>query len=363
MAAGCKKPYNPVVVDSNSNYLVVDGFIDAGQDSTFFRLSRTVNISAKQSFKPELFAQVEIVSDANTSYPLQDIGSGVYASAPLNLDNTHKYRISIKTADNKTYLSDLVEVKTTPEIDSLGYIIQGNGVQIYANAHDNSARTRYYRWDFNETWRFRTTFDSYYSLVDGKPVFRPPDQHVNECWGNDISTSINVRSTAALLKDVVAQQPITFIPSSAEKLETRYSILLKQQALTQAGYDYYVNLKKNTEQLGGIFDAQPSSVKGNITCTSNPSEPVLGFISAGTISTKRIFIDKRDLPDWRAYTYYDQMGCGGDTIRLGDLSSQARYYAGPPYRYLPLTSPSLAAPIECVDCTLRGTTKEPDFWK
>jgi hypothetical protein len=363
IAAGCKKPYAPNIADSNSNYLVVEGLIDIGPDSTFVKLSRTVNVSAKISHKPELYALLEIEGDDNTNYPLQEKGNGVYVCAPLNSGGSHKYRLSIKTIDNKTYLSDYVEAKIAPEIDSLGYVIKSNGVQIYANTHDNSNKTRYYRWDFNETWRFRTTYDSYYTLVNAKPVFRPPDQHVYECWGNDTSTSVNVRSTANLSKDVLAQQPIVFLQSIEEKLTIRYSILLKQYALTQAGYAYYVNLKKNTEQLGDIFDAQPSSVKGNITCTTNPSEPVLGFISAGTVTTKRIFIDNHDLPEWRAITYYDLKDCAGDTIKLADESLKARFYAGPPYSYLPTVSPDLAAPIECVDCTLRGTTKKPDFWK
>ncbi|HTE00486.1 MAG TPA: DUF4249 domain-containing protein [Mucilaginibacter sp.] len=363
VATGCKKPYNPIIADTNSNYLVVEGVIAPGQDSTFFRLSRTVNVSTKQSFKPELFAQIAVVSDANTSYPLQEMGNGVYASAPLNLDNTHKYRISIQTVDNRTYLSALVEVKTTPEIDSVGYIIRGNGVQIYVNAHDNKAKTRFYRWDFNETWRFHSQFPSNYKLVDGDPVYRPSSEQVYECWGNDTSQNVVLASTTKLTSDVVTQQPITFISSTAEKLETRYSILLKQYALTEAGYTYYANLKKNTEQLGSIFDAQPSSIKGNITCSSNPVEQVLGFVSASTVTKKRIFIDNRDLPAWQAYTYYDQMDCRRDTVRLKDVFTIHSAYTGTPPPYLPLSEPYFAAPIECVDCTLRGTNKQPVFWK
>ena len=45
-------------------------------------------------------------------------------------------------------------------------------------------------------------------------------------------------------------------------------------ALTRDQFNYWANLKKTTEYLGTIFDAQPSQLNNNIHCLSNPSEPV-----------------------------------------------------------------------------------------
>ena len=58
-------------------------------------------------------------------------------------------------------------------------------------------------------------------------------------------------------------------------------------------------MKKNTESLGTIFDAQPSEIKGNIYSASDPAEPVIGYISATTIEEKRIFIEQADLDGWQ----------------------------------------------------------------
>lgn len=80
---GCKKPYAPKIVASNANFLVVEGVINTGQDSTFIKLSRTVNVSAKITAKPELNATVVIENDMNATYPLQEKGNGVYAAPPL----------------------------------------------------------------------------------------------------------------------------------------------------------------------------------------------------------------------------------------------------------------------------------------
>src|SRR5437879_4975610 len=82
---GCKKPYNPPVITGNNNYLVVEGLINTGNDSTFFKLSRTVKLSEKNTSRPEMNAIVSVESDQNLSYQLQEAGIGVYSSATLNL--------------------------------------------------------------------------------------------------------------------------------------------------------------------------------------------------------------------------------------------------------------------------------------
>src|SRR4051812_10884092 len=94
---GCKKPYTPSIVASDNNYLVVDGIINTGPDSTIVNLSRTVNVSDKVSTRPELGAQVVVESDQKASYPLKEIGNGKYGAVNLNLNTTSKYDLKINT--------------------------------------------------------------------------------------------------------------------------------------------------------------------------------------------------------------------------------------------------------------------------
>src|SRR3569833_1926316 len=87
---GCNKPYQPVAITSDSNYLVVEGTINTGNDSTIIRLSRTVKLSSSQRSNPELNAMVIIESDAGGNYGLTETGSGYYKSAPLGLGVSNK---------------------------------------------------------------------------------------------------------------------------------------------------------------------------------------------------------------------------------------------------------------------------------
>jgi hypothetical protein len=375
---GCKKPYTPTAISSTPKYLIVEGVINAGSDSTYIKLSRTVSLSADSSVSdPERDAIVIVQSNANDSYPLTEIVPGTYAVPGLNLDVTKKYKLSIKTADNKQYVSDLVSVNVTPPIDSIGFIVQANNLQVYVNTHDPSNNTRYYRWDYAETWQFHAKYNSEFITNGSAIVLRTPDQYIYSCFGNYVSSTIVLGSSAKLAQDVIYQNPLLSIASTSLKLQSKYSILIHEYALTPDAYTFWTNLKKNTEQLGSIFDAQPSNVNSNIHSVTDASLPVIGYISACTVQSKRIFISKPQLPQsWVAVYPYD---CVADTEWFDRPNSQ------PPQNMVtqdlipigsntiplnPFYAPNsiiqlgyIAADVHCADCTIMGTTSRPSFWQ
>src|SRR5260221_3634204 len=186
----CRKPYNPPAIASPGSYLVVEGVIDSGNDSTFIKLSKTVNLNGKSTVNPVLGASVAVESDQNNSVPLLDVnGNGNYSSAPLNLPATQKYRLRINTSDGKQYLSDFIAVKPTPPIDSIGYVMQNGAVQLYLNTHDPANNTHYYRWEYTETWIFHSKYQSYCVLDHNTNtiIHRTDNQTIYNCFGNATS--------------------------------------------------------------------------------------------------------------------------------------------------------------------------------
>jgi hypothetical protein len=369
---GCKQAYLPPATSTSASYLVVEGVINSGQDSTIIKISRTVNLSGNTSSNPELNAQVTVESDQNVVYALQDYRTGTYAAPTLNLDNTRKYHLRIKTADGKEYLSDFEAPKITPPIDSISFAVQSNGINVYANTHDPNNNTHYYRWDYQETWQFHAKYQSGFITNGTEIVLRPPDQSIFSCFGNNRSTSIVLGSSAQLARDVIYQTPVTQVTATSEKLETKYSILVRQYALTKDAFGFWQNLKKNTEQLGSIFDAQPSNINGNIHCTTNPAEPVIGYISVSTMQQKRLFIANAQLPSqWQAtYPYeceldsalFSRAGQNDVLLFLIPLGSSEI-----PIAQIPGTGTGIlgyfGAYKECADCTIRGVKQQPDFWR
>lgn len=372
----CRKPYNPSAISSTSNYLVVEGVINTGSDSTVIKLSRTVKLSGKTSSNPELNAIVTVEDDQNSSYPLQEIGKGEYASPSLGLDNTRKYRLRIITSGGNTYLSDLEAARNNPPIDSIGFQVQNSGMQLYVNTHNPSNNTRYYRWDYNETWQFHAMFESQY-VTDGKEiVLRTPDQQIYYCFANNHSSTIVLGSSAKLQQDVIYQNPLTQIPSTSEKIELKYSILVKQYAMTEDEYTFWQNLKKNTEQLGTIFDPQPSNLNGNVHCTTNQAEIVIGYVGVTNIQQKRIFISSGQLPlnwvpqypytcdqDTNLYCKLVNGNCINQVVNNLVPVNSAEVITSAILKPNPIIVGYLGTTQSCADCTIRGVTKRPDFWK
>lgn len=366
----CKKPYNPIVADINTNILVVEGVIKNGSDSTIIKLSRTVNLNNFITANPVVGATVTIEDDQNGIIPLAAIARGQYGIPALNLDNSRKYRLRIKTPDGQVYLSDAEAVKNAPPIDSIGFTTSDKGVAIYANAHDATNNTRYYRWEFDETWRFHTKYDSRYVTDGTKIVDRLAS--IYYCFTNASSSTIVLGSTTKLSQDVMYQAPITIIAPESEKIGVRYSMLLKQYALTQQAYEFWSNIKRNTENLGSIFDAQPSAATGNIHCLTNPDQPVIGYISVGAVQTKRVFIDKSQLPAWETKYPYN---CTLDSlyyIHPVTLARQVDIYLVPaksdeiPVMKMIIGTSDLGylgSSRLCTDCTIRGKLAAPPFWK
>jgi hypothetical protein len=375
---GCKKPFTPTAISNTPKYLVVEGVINAGADSTYIKLSRTVSISADSSVSdPERSAIVIVQSNANDSYPLTEIIPGTYAVPSLNLDVTKKYKLSIKTVDNKQYVSDLVSVNVTPPIDSVGFNIQANSLQIYVNTHDSNNNTRYYRWDYAETWQFHAKYYSSFITNGSAIVPRTPDQYVYNCFGNYVSSTIVLGSSAKLTQNVIYQNPLISIASTSLKLQSKYSILVHEYALTPDAYTFWTNLKKNTEQLGSIFDPQPSNINGNIHSVTDASLPVVGYVSACTVQTKRIFISYSQLPQsWTAvYPYECQIDSEWfdrpNSFPPENMATEDLVPLGssiiPLYEFYPKGSPFpagfLAADVHCADCTTMGTTVRPSYWQ
>jgi len=364
--AGCRKPYDPPAIAHNGSYLVVEGVINTGSDSTIITLSKTVNVSSVITVNPVLQAIVTVENDQNAVFPLTETVNGKYVSAGLNLDNSHSYRLNIKTSDNKQYQSDLVPVNITPPIDSIGYNIINipvTGIQIYANTHDPANAVKYYRWDYDEAWAFQAKYISYWVSNGATLVVRTQAQSITLCYTNDVSSDIVLGSSAKLQRDVLYQSPIAFIPSTSEKLESEYSILLHEYALTPDAYNFWVSLKKNTEQLGSIFDAQPSQLSGNIHCITNPSEPVIGYLSVCKVSSKRLNILNAHLPAWVAtYPYACEQDTTGFDYDLLVLDSAHFITTGPPPPASGFPGKFEYTTRECADCTIRGNKIRPPFF-
>ena len=166
---------------------------------------------------------------------MKEGGAGVYSLSGVTPQSGETYRLHIRTAKGVNYYSDYVPVVTTPPIDSVSWRVENDGVQINVNTHDPQNQTHYYRWEYDETWAYTAAYYSSYEYVASTKQIVNRTDNIYNCWGSFTSTNIMTNSTVRLSRDVVSQFPLTTIAGSSVRFQSKYSILVRQYALTQAG--------------------------------------------------------------------------------------------------------------------------------
>ena len=360
----CKKPFIHDGITESPSLLVVEGVINTAGQTTIY-LSRTLKLADKLKASSEIKAKVQVEGQNNTVFPLTETAAGTYSAPQMNLNPNQQYRLRIKTTSGKEYLSDLMTVRTTPAIDSVNWEKTTEGVKIYVNAHDSKNNTKYYQWDYQETWEIRSSVYSENIYKNGVMVARDQNEMLAlfTCYVTEKSTGLLIASTAKLSSDVVHRFPLVTIQNRAEKLDVRYSILTKQYAIGQEAFEYLSIMKKNSEQQGSFFDIQPSEINGNIKCITDPNEMVIGFMTISGIMEKRIFINYTQVPGWNF-----NMNCGTLTVPNRKDSLDAYFKDGK--NLVTISNLGASGKIEtyngstanCLDCRLKGSSIKPAFW-
>ncbi len=343
----------------SQNFLVVEGFINVGNDSTYITLSRSNSLSDSQIVKYESGASVIIEGTNNTSFPLTEGSPGKYSCAAFGAVSTAQYRLHVVTSSGSQYISDDVAPLVTPPIDSVTWANTPGGVTVYINTHGNNNTSQYYHWTYNETFEFQSTYASiyYYDSVTGFPEPRPDFEAHHTCWQTNYPSNILVGSTTSLTGNIVHQHPIIFLPDSSWKLKFEYSVIVQQQSIDSNTNTFFQLLHSNNDITGSIFDAQPTAIASNIHCINHPAETVIGYVYATSTSEQRIFINHFQVTGWvpefnSCQQFILQLPADDALLKSGVIDIT---------EFDPLKG-YLATSAVCADCTLSGTNVKPPYW-
>jgi hypothetical protein len=362
----CRKVYEPPVIKFDNRYLVVDGVINTGVNAvTSLNLNRTRTLSdTTHGGVPELNAKVTIAASNGTKFELKDTsGKGIYTSVALNLDNNLSYHILIATSDGRAYSSDAAACRPTPPMDSLFYE-EPDEFTVYVTTHDPSNKTRYYRWDYIETWEHDAQFQTFWGQKNGMIYAADSTSQKFQCYNTIASSDVILNTTFNLASDFVDHFPVHVVPNGDPRLSQKYSILVRQYALTAEAYNYWLLIRKTSQGLGTLFDLQPTQLVGNLHCLTNATEPVIGFVSASSVQEQRLFIYNTNLLNWR----HNQPVYQCDTLTIPVNPVDYRIYTYPDTNFAPYYFQGggglVIASRKCVDCTyFGGTTQKPFYWK
>ena len=386
----CIDPYT-LKLDNYESLLVVDALVTQESIPYTIKLSRTFQ---DRDTLPDMVtnALVNMEDSQGNVTVFHEVSPGIYKSDPTNFTGQvgEIYTLNIKTSDGLEYESDPCVMTEVPEVDSIYFAYdkeffnngteEEEGIRIFVDAGNEGGISKYFRWEFEEVWKFRTPYpEAYEYLGNGNVLPIEVENHV--CWSYNNSSEILIQSTDQQVSTRINKKPLNFIASGrTDRLRIQYSILVKQYSISKSEFEFWSNLKQVNESGGDIFEKQPFSVVGNIHCVNRQNQKVLGYFQVSDVKQKRRYITYIDLYKLGIPSYH--YSC--NPIEIGPidyLDPEVTGQQNPPtfdqiyqwniskgyvfvyalYNNLSLERLAFATKI-CSDCSLTGDPQKPEWW-
>ncbi len=305
MLTGCTEQY--LLQTSNfEQALVVEATITNELKHQQIKITRTFRF---EEDGPQVTngADVYISSSDGTEYEFEQ-NEGVYLSvSPFQAEAGKNYTLHILTSDGKSYVStaeSLTTVSNLEDVTAEVATIDGiRGVQINAKSFDPANTSKYYRFEYEETYK---VIAPRWSMYDANRVQIPGAEHdgievvprgpeeIKTCFSTVVSNEIIQTTTTDLSEDRV-DYSVRFISDQNPIISHRYSILVRQYVQNLASYTFYKTLKELSGSESILSQNQPGFFYGNMRSEEDASEKVVGFFDVSSVSSKRIFFNYADL--------------------------------------------------------------------
>jgi len=375
LLTGCITEYNAILPENDRKILFVNGSIIASTDVTFhISQSFSLNVDAVTKIPEESFITnanlIIIGSNGYKSPPAIHQGKGAYQISVGELEDDVEYGIQIEL-DGDTYQSAPLRPLYTPEIDSISWKQPEfyGPVYFYVSTYDETEGTKYFMWNHTEDWEiyadYTTTLFFHPMSLEFTIIEPAPFRY---CWKKSESVRSVFSSTESLSENrIIDKQFYQYNYPSDDRFSSLYCITVTQRVISKGAYEYYQDIQKMNEEMGGLFTPQPTEFVGNIRCTTNPEKKILGYVDVSkNTTTKRMFIYPNRI------VREEPMRCTSPVVilplRWTEYSSWYkrgfRPAEGPDPKYYPdEILPYEWYPATCTDCTARdGTKNKPDFW-
>ena len=365
-AWGCIKLYDPHIDSGAEGKYVVAGRITDIEGWQEVQVSIASPIGSPK-YIPVTGCQVKVSDDKGNSFTMEEYNPGSYHvwMEKSALANGTSYKVNVKTPGGETLESGYDKMPNGPALDSVYYAIVdvanpdqsiNRVMQFYVDLNAVGNYSQYYKWDVEETWQYRAAHPAEY-YYDGKfHTISPPDSSKIVCWLTTEVKSVFTLSTKSLTQNRYDQFPLHNIDGHSARLGILYSMLVRQLALSEDAYNYWEQLRINSNTEGGLYEKQPLAIKGNVKNITNPSKEVLGYFYAASESKRRYFY--QDIPEIELNfdNNCDETGLGrGGWREFGPNDYPVYYYYNS--HVLRILSQG------CVDCrNAGGSLTKPDFW-
>ncbi len=367
-SGACISEFNAKLPEGEIDLLVVEGNIISNSTMEFtFSKSFSLHEVVPPAGYNDVSVNLTLVgSDGYQSAPATYMGKGVHQLHVKQLDENVSYGIEFEY-NGDTYRSELSKPLETPYIDDVNWIqpVEYEEVTIRVSTHTDTSEHSYFMWTYTEDWETTAEISTAYYYDVNTDTYRSYDYPLTYyCWRKNTGRDIMIGSTEKLTENKVTNQALLKYMAGNERFSNLYSIQVKQQSLSKAAYEYYLDKIKDNQGMGGLFTPQPSKIEGNISCLTNPAKKVIGYVEViQNIATYQIYITRADIsiPAKRS----DCSMIYGDELQklTNNFSRLELHRDGWRPVSISMNGVDIMSKVECVDCTYKGGTKnKPDFW-
>lgn len=373
----CVEPYE-IEEDTYNDYLVFEGTITDELKQQEIFLSRTYRLQENEPI-PERNANVK-VTDGQNEYLFVEAVAGHYISLnEFRAVPGVNYSLEILTANGTYYNSTPTAAPTGNEIDDLyaeRIQLDGeDGVAIFIDNSGPSETSRFYKYEYEETYKIVSRISANIDLVveDGEIILvcgKPREETI--CYNTVESDNIVLTNSASYSQNTVERLMLRFIGREDPVLSHRYSMLVKQYALTREAYTFFSTLQELSGSENIFSQNQPGFINGNVFSPEDSQDKVIGYFNVASVSSKRMFFD-----------FLDFYGSGELRADFSDNCTPSAPDINKPIikRDLieqlqaglvkisaencddPTKGPYFVVSTNCIDCNYWGSNVVPDFWE
>lgn len=373
--SGCTEPY-ALQTNTFEDAIVIEATLTNELKNQEIKLSRTYTLEDNGP-NIEHNATVYVQDNLGNRYDFTESNNKYVSTTAFKAEPNRNYQLHITTSKGKSYVSSNEQLTTATQIESLtaGVVTKDNGdrgVQITVNSNDPTNTSKYYRYEYDETYKvIAPKWSADQLVVTGatSSVLVPRTSEARICYGHYQSTDILLANTSTQSNDILSH-PLRFLSTKNYIISHRYSILVRMYVENLNAYNYYNTLNKISNSGSILSQTQPGLIAGNIKSQTNPNEKVIGFFDVCSVSEKRLFFNYADLfpgePLPPYYTNCDDhifkycfspadLDCQGWSV-LGaiELGTDTYYYNDGGFYHLVNTP--------CGDCSSFSSNVIPSFW-
>jgi hypothetical protein len=297
LVLSCVTEFQPDTV-SLTPALVVEGQITDEPGPYTVRLTRTADYSYKAINLLETGATVSIEDNQGNRETLREQApGGVYQTRVGGIQGVagRTYKIVILTKAGIRYESQPEVLTAAPPILKLyteyrnelvpGTSNRKQGWDLYLDTKDPETTGNFYRWEWTHYEAISVCQKTQLRTGGYTGIYC-----CTECW--DITRCydcITVASDAEINGQAISGQLIMRAPYTSN---ASYYVEVEQQSLSRGAYNFWKSVRQLVSNTGGLFDAAPQSVQGNIRCMTDPNVTAYGYFGATGVSRMPFYVDR-----------------------------------------------------------------------